>query len=158
MALNYKLVIRKVSDLKGGPKTERMFANPSYGGYAELPDLCKMISERSALSSADVKGVLDSLNYVLDQQLRAGMIVRMGELGNFRLSFSSKGIDPQTGKFNPISDIVRSRIIFTPGKALRDTKLKVDFIQSKDVVNANPAPTAPEVPGGEGNGGGHQEI
>lgn len=152
MALNYKLVIRKVGDLKGGPKTERMFANPSYGGYAEMPDLCKAISERSALSSADVKGVLDSLNYVLDAHLRAGMIVRLGELGNFRLSFSSRGIDP-AGKFNPMSDITKARIIFTPGKALQDTRLKVNFIQAKDVINADSQ--VAQDPGSEGD---RQEI
>ena len=148
MALNYKLVIRKVSDLKGGPKKERLFANPSYAGYAEMPDICKLISERSALSSADVKGVLDSLNYVLDAQLRAGMIVRMGELGNFRMSFSSHGVDP-TAKFNPTSDIGKARILFTPGKALQDTRLKVEFSQAKDLKNAGSSvPTDPEE-GGE---------
>ena len=91
MALNYKIITRKVSDLKGGAKTDKAFATPVYTGYTELEDICKAISERSALSSADVKGVLDSLNYVLDLELRGGRIVRMGELGNFRMSFSSKG-------------------------------------------------------------------
>ena len=84
MALNYKIITRKVSDLKGGAKTDKAFATPVYTGYTELEDICKAISERSALSSADVKGVLDSLNYVLDLELRGGRIVRMGELGNFR--------------------------------------------------------------------------
>ena len=80
MALNYKIITRKVSDLKGGAKTDKAFATPVYTGYTELEDICKAISERSALSSADVKGVLDSLNYVLDLELRGGRIVRMGEL------------------------------------------------------------------------------
>lgn len=99
MALNYKIITRKVSDLKGGAKTDKAFATPVYTGYTELEDICKAISERSALSSADVKGVLDSLNYVLDLELRGGRIVRMGELGNFRMSFSSKAADP-AAKFN----------------------------------------------------------
>ena len=104
MALNYKIITRKVSDLKGGAKTDKAFATPVYTGYTELEDICKAISERSALSSADVKGVLDSLNYVLDLELRGGRIVRMGELGNFRMSFSSKAADP-AAKFNATGNI-----------------------------------------------------
>lgn len=52
MALNYKIITRKVSDLKGGAKTDKAFATPVYTGYTELEDICKAISERSALSSA----------------------------------------------------------------------------------------------------------
>ncbi|MCS2856146.1 hypothetical protein NXV76_09260 [Parabacteroides distasonis] len=104
MALQYKIMMREVSDLKGGAKVEKAFAVPVYTGYTELEDICKAISERSALSSADVKGVLDSLNYVLDLELRGGRIVRMGELGNFRMSFSSKAADP-AAKFNATGNI-----------------------------------------------------
>lgn len=115
MALNYKIITRKVSDLKGGAKTDKAFATPVYTGYTELEDICKAISERSALSSADVKGVLDSLNYVLDLELRGGRIVRMGELGNFRMSFSSKAADP-AAKFNATGNITGARILFYPDR------------------------------------------
>ncbi len=33
MALNYKIITRKVSDLKGGAKTDKAFATPVYTGY-----------------------------------------------------------------------------------------------------------------------------
>ena len=132
MALNYKLITRKVSDLKGGAKVEKVFANPAYYSKVELDDICKSISERSALSSADVKGVLDSLNYVLDEKLRAGAIVKMGELGNFHLSISSNGVEPGM-KFNATSDIRKAHILFSPGKALRTTKANVRYSLLKDV-------------------------
>ena len=41
MALNYKIITRKVSDLKGGAKTDKAFATPVYTGYTELEDICK---------------------------------------------------------------------------------------------------------------------
>lgn len=147
MSLKYKLITRKVSDLKGGPKVDKVFASPNYGGYTELDDVCKLISERSALSSADVKGVLDSLNYVLDMQLRAGMIVKMGELGNFRMSFSSAGADPKTPF--AVSSIRTPRVLFTPGAALKKARMNVNFLQAKDIVNADQPESAPPEEGGE---------
>lgn len=134
MALQYKIMMREVSDLKGGAKVEKAFTVPVYTGYTELEDICKAISEQSALSSADVKGVLDSLNYVLDLELRGGRIVRMGELGNFRMSFSSKAADP-AAKFNATGNITGARILFYPGKALQGSKANVSFAHVKDITN-----------------------
>lgn len=82
----------------------------------------------------DVKGVLDSLNYVLDLELRGGRIVRMGELGNFRMSFSSKAADP-AAKFNATGNITGARILFYPGKALQGSKANVSFAHVKDITN-----------------------
>ncbi len=134
MALQYKIMMREVSDLKGGAKVEKAFAVPVYTGYTELEDICKAISERSALSSADVKGVLDSLNYVLDLELRGSRIVRLGELGNFRMSFSSKGTDPKE-KFNATGNITGARILFYPGKVLQGSRANVSFSHVKDITN-----------------------
>lgn len=136
MALGYKLITRKVSDLKGGSAVEKKFASPVYNGYTEIEDLCKAISERSALSSADVKAVLDSLNYVLDLELRGGRIVRLGELGNFRMTFSSRGIDPAE-KFNVSTDITGARIIFTPGKSLKSSRDNASFTLAKEITHVD---------------------
>lgn len=136
MALGYKLITRKVSDLKGGSAVEKKFASPVYGGYTEIEDLCKAISERSALSSADVKAVLDSLNYVLDIELRGGRIVRLGELGNFRMTFSSRGVE-KAEKFNVATDIVGARIIFTPGKSLKNSRDNASFALAKEISHVD---------------------
>ena len=136
MALGYKLITRRVGDLKGGEKVDKKFASPVYNGYTEIEDLCKAISERSALSSADVKAVLDSLNYVLDVELRGGRIVRLGELGNFRMTFSSRGIDPAE-KFNVSTDITGARIIFTPGKSLKSSRDNASFTLAKEITHVD---------------------
>ena len=115
---------------------DKKFASPVYNGYTEIEDLCKAISERSALSSADVKAVLDSLNYVLDLELRGGRIVRLGELGNFRMTFSSRGIDPAE-KFNVSTDITGARIIFTPGKSLKSSRDNASFTLAKEITHVD---------------------
>ena len=54
MAQGYKLVTRKVTDLKGGEVQEKIYAIPDYNGYIDMDTLCIMISARSAFSSVDV--------------------------------------------------------------------------------------------------------
>lgn len=75
MAQGYKLVTRKVTDLKGGAAQEKIYAIPDYNGHTDMDTLCVMIGARSTVSSADVKAVLDNLNFILDMELRAGRIV-----------------------------------------------------------------------------------
>ena len=58
----------------------------------------------------------------------------MGELGNFRMSFSSKAADP-TAKFNATGNITGARILFYPGKALQGSKANVSFAHVKDITN-----------------------
>ena len=59
MAQGYKLVTRKVTDLKGGAAQEKIYAIPDYNGHTDMDTLCVMIGARSTVSSADVKAVLD---------------------------------------------------------------------------------------------------
>lgn len=129
MAQGYKLVTRKVTDLKGGAAQEKVYAIPDYNGYTDMETLCMTIGARSTVSSADVKAVLDNLNFVLDMELRAGRIVQLGEFGNFRLSLSSKGANDK--KSFTQADVKGARVIFTPGASLRNTKRLVAFTSTE---------------------------
>ena len=120
MAQGYKLVTRKVTDLKGGAAQEKIYAIPDYNGHTDMDTLCVMIGARSTVSSADVKAVLDNLNFILDKELRAGRIVKLGEFGNVRLSLSSNGASDK--KSFTQADVKGARVIFTPGASLRNTK------------------------------------
>ena len=84
-----------------------------------------MIAARSTVSSADVKAVLDNLNFVLDMELQAGRIVQLGEFGNFRISVSSEGVADEKDFDN--SMLRAPKIIFTPGSELRETKKTLGF-------------------------------
>ena len=93
-----------------------------------------MIGARSTVSSADVKAVLDNLNFVLDMELQAGRIVQLGEFGNFRLSLSSEGANDKEG-FDR-SMIVGARVIFTPGSSLKKTLKTTNFASFADETTA----------------------
>lgn len=124
MVHNYKLVQRfsKPGDLTS-PK--KWYAIAQSTGSAGMSELCMLIAARSTVSSADVKAVLDNLIFVIDFQLKSGRTVRLGELGSFRLSVSSKGVND---KEDFTSSLLKApKIIFTPGAALRETRLNAKF-------------------------------
>ena len=100
MAVKFKVVKRKV--LNGAEKDSvKNYAIAKTSGTSDLNKLCKLICSRSTLSSADVKAVLDSLNWAMDLEL------------------SSEDFDA--------TKIKGARIIFFPGSALRTTRNEVNF-------------------------------
>lgn len=54
MAQGYKLVTRKVTDLKGGEVQEKIYTIPDYNSYINMDTLCIMIGARSTFSNVDV--------------------------------------------------------------------------------------------------------
>jgi DNA-binding protein, histone-like, putative len=117
-----------------GDKTspQKYYAVASSTGSSDIEYLCKLITERSTVSPADAKAVLDNLNFVIDFELQAGRIVHLGELGNFRMTIGSEGVEEESD-FNK-SMLRRPRIVFTPGKALQTTRLLTKFTKVKDGV------------------------
>lgn len=124
MSLKYRKVQRKVMAGLDAGKT-KTYAIAKSRGYSDMERLCDLVAQRSSMSSADVKSILDSLNWVIGFELKYGSIVQVGEFGNFRLSLSSEGTENEED-FNGHM-IKRSRIIFTPGKSLRQTNDQVSF-------------------------------
>ena len=126
MAQGYRVIMKKNLSGKEGEPEQKAYAIPKYNGNTDMDTLCKVISARSSMSSADVKAVLDNLNFVLDMELQAGRIVQLGEFGNFRLSLSSAGADTKSGFSS--SMLKKAKIIFTPGKSLKTTVQTTGFV------------------------------
>ncbi|MDH6358181.1 HU family DNA-binding protein [Parabacteroides sp. PF5-9] len=131
MALKFRKVERKLlaGESAGQVKT---YAVAKSNGYCDLPKLCKLISARSSISSADVKAVLDSLNWVMEVELQSSNIVQVGELGNFRLTISSNGTD--TADDFSAADIRKAKIVFSPGSSLRKAGSEVKYEEDKPIV------------------------
>lgn len=128
MALKFRKVQHKVlsGEDKGKTKT---YARAKSSGQCDMTKLCKLVSARSSMSSADVKAVLDSLNWVMDLELQAGNTVQLGEFGNFRLSISSNG-EEEAENFTA-ANIRKTKIVFSPGKSLRLTKDTLNYEYEK---------------------------
>lgn len=126
MATTYCLVLRK--DLRKGASAndQLYYAQAKASGESSLDYLCTMISARSSISSADTKAVLDSLVFMILNELREGRIVRLGELGSFRATFGSDGVaDPTV--FNASTMIRTPKFSFLPGKLLKEARKTMTF-------------------------------
>lgn len=75
MTLKFRKVQRKV--LGGDDKDKvKTYAMARSSNYCDMDKLCELISSRSAMSSADVKAILDSLNWAMSLELRSVVLYR----------------------------------------------------------------------------------
>lgn len=125
MAMKFRLIERRNLGKDAAAAPKKMYAQAVNNGYVTFNELCDNISELCSLTSADVKAVLDRMNYELDRNLKAGRIVQFGEIGNFRLSVGSSG-SVKEEDFSS-SQIRKPKIIFTPGAKLRSTRTNTSF-------------------------------
>ena len=145
MPAKYTLVLRK--DMrKGAAEGSKLFyANAKAAGTCGMYELCDLISLSSTASPGDVRLILDSLIEVMKRSLGKGEVVQVGELGNFQLQFGSTGTTTKK-EFNQAL-IKSKRIVFRPGKMLRDAISNYSFEKIPDPSDKE------EGSGGEGDGG-----
>jgi predicted histone-like DNA-binding protein len=125
MSVKFRLINRPNLGKDAETAPRKVYAQVVNNGYVTFEELYKDIAENCTLTSADVKAVLDRMNYELDRNLRAGRIVQFGEIGNFRMSAGSSGA---VGEKNfSTSQIRNTKIVFTPGKNLRITRSQTTF-------------------------------
>jgi predicted histone-like DNA-binding protein len=119
--MKYKLVRRKNPRY---PQAEaKLYAIPVNEGKVTQQEVAVDIVNLSSLSRGDVGNVINSLIDTVPKYLLMGRSVNLGELGTFRISFSSKGVD-EPGDFT-VDKISAARIVFTPSVEL---KRKLDHI------------------------------
>lgn len=125
MAQKFKLIERRNLGKDNGDVPRKYYAQAVNNGYVAFDELCLEIAENCTLTSADVKAVMDRMNYILDKNLKAGRIVQFGEIGSFRLAVGSTGsVDVKS--FNA-SLIKKPKIVFTPGSKLQTTRTLTSF-------------------------------
>ena len=137
MSISYRL-IKKVNPTN--PKGSKKYYAIADTTRVSFSTLCSEIADGCTLTSADVRAVLDRANYVLDLHLSEGAIVQFGELGNFRISLSSKGAE--TSDAFRASLIKGGRILFTPGSALKATTAALTFSKSDSPTASSTTSTA----------------
>lgn len=64
---------------------------------------------------------------VIQESPGGGEIVRLGELGSLRVYISSEG--SETADEVSASSIKNARVIFTPGKGIRDMLQNLEFVK-----------------------------
>ena len=125
--LNYRLIQRQNPRDPGSPR--KYYAVGVAQGVTDVRELVDRISDLSTVTSIDTLAVLEALLKVIPKELSNGRIVRLGDLGTFRLTLKSEGSD-QSENFNN-SFIKGTNLIFRAGKLFRNVLKNIDFAKGK---------------------------
>lgn len=94
MPIKYNLIERGEPGVTGGG-TKKWYAVATNDGELTVDDLTKLIEKFSALSEADIRGVIIALENVIQDNLANGKIIRLDKLGSFYPTLSSRGADTE---------------------------------------------------------------
>lgn len=141
MAQKYRLVKMKNMGKDKDTVPVKFYAYPTYNGRVSFADLCEEIAESCTLTSADIKAVLDRVNVSVARHLKAGRIVILGELGNFRFALGSSGSATEADFMS--TQIRTPKVVFTPGSFLREARKSTSFEREQGVMTAIEEPANP---------------
>jgi predicted histone-like DNA-binding protein len=104
---------------------KRYYAQAKSKGSLQIRDIAQTLSERSTLSRADVVAVLEGLIELIPEKLMEGYLIKLGDLGSFRLGFKSNGEEaPEKVGAKSIS---KPKINFLPSTLIKGELKKARF-------------------------------
>lgn len=115
MAVKFKVLPRKNPRDIMAP--EKFYAAAIADGDVDFDRLAELISYQCTVTASDCYAVLLALEHNIIGELGQGRIVKLGRLGNFQVGISSEGKDVAAEV--SAAAIVKSRVLFRPGKKLR---------------------------------------
>ena len=112
-------------------------------GFVDVSEISRRIEKECTVTRADVVAVLTALEDVIADAISQGQVVRLGELGSFKLSISSKGTEDEKNVNGSL--VTRERILFRPGtvilKALKSlTYSRYTLPKKEDAEEPAPEP------------------
>ncbi len=117
MAINYSVTQRNnPADPSAEPK---WYANAQVASNYTYEMLCEDVEKMSTLTDGDVKAVLSTALYCIEQALKRSESVQLGDLGTFSVGLSSTGAD--TAKEFTVANIRKARVTFRAGSRLSNT-------------------------------------
>ena len=118
MSIKYKLIEKGQPGVAGGG-TKKWYASIVTDGELDIDDIVTQIEKFSALSEADIRGVVIAVENVIQEALADSKIVRLDKLGTFYPTLSSGGAATEKD-FNQ-SLIKSAGVNYRPGKRILDT-------------------------------------
>lgn len=124
------------------------YAQVQASDQCSFETLTRTAADRSTVTAADAKAVMDNVMTVMKEKLASGQIVRINDLGSFRLAISTQGV-AVSEKFSA-ANIKKARIVFTPCKDLKVMCKTLDYRKTSTVATRA---AGGEDGGSEGGGG-----
>lgn len=103
----------------------KFYANPVYLGTMNLKELSDEVAEKSSLTRGDCYNVIQNFLSSMTKALNKGYIVKLDDLGSFRTTLSSSGVE--TAEELSSANIKKARIRFSPGDELKGMLANLKF-------------------------------
>ena len=110
----------------------KFYGNVKSSGDINIREMAERIQGSCTVTKADVYAVLVALEDVIAESIQKGEIVRLMDIGTFRVGISTKGALKEE-EFSE-SLIKKTRILFRPGSVLQDALAHINFTKVKRVV------------------------
>ena len=114
----------------------QFYAAAKSRGDIDLDMMSERIEKECTLTKADIYAALVALEGTIITALQNGEIVRMGQLGTFRITLSSKSA-VEKAAFEP-SLIQRGRVSFRAGKGLQSMLTTLQFTKLPELAEVPP--------------------
>ncbi len=122
-SMNYSVVARKNPAKKEEPS--KYYAVAQSTGVLDFEEMCEAITGRTTCTETDVRAALAGIIYEANRALKAGRIVRLGDLGSLQMGISSKGAEKAEDFTSSL--IRKTHVIFRPGKSLTNMAKTVAY-------------------------------
>ena len=128
--VNYTVIPRiNPRDRETEPK---FYGSVKTSGDINIREMAERIQGSCTVTKADVYAVLVALEDVISESIQKGEIVRLMDIGTFRVGISTKGALKEED-FNDAL-IKKTRILFRPGSVLQNAIANLNFTKVKRVV------------------------
>jgi predicted histone-like DNA-binding protein len=115
MSLDFKAIEKGQPGVAGGGE-KKFYAQIVNGKEASIDELVEDIEKFSALSEADIRGVIIALENEIQKKLAQGRIVRLEKMGSLYPSISSNG--EESAEKVTSASIKKVGVNYRPGKRI----------------------------------------
>lgn len=122
----------------------KFYAQAQASGEKSLDDMSRDIEQLCTVTRPDIVAVLAALQITVVESLQNGEIVRLGDLGSFRLALKGKGT--LTEKEFSTSLIKKSRIVYSPSKEITVRLKALNFTHVAKLPLKKKEESNPETP------------
>ena len=124
MSVSFNVIERGEPGVAGGGQ-KKYYASLVSKGEVGVDDLTSYIEDASTVNGADIRAVIYALITNVSKELAKGNIVKLGDLGTFRLSISSEGHEEEDKV--SANSVKSAKILFRPGSKLNTMLKTLDY-------------------------------